>query len=278
MLAHVQCYFEGQTLWFPRFSDLIDLRPRESWMSRRTIWISWFAKRRSDSSSETNLKRLKGSVHSHSVLTGPILNNGWLAMIWKSKQFTTLKKEDIGGSSKINLAPKNSATAGRCSQLARGAGSCQDRFFWMIWWFVVPGPTNISTTVGSRTKRSKRWVVGISSSNLSKSWPVVPCCSVCFRRLWIIHRSSWSWAAARAQLLSEAQEADHAAKVPSAASLAMRPQPGLGGFPNQNSSNQDRDDGALIKLVKNWLVHQQLGAYQNQLDVCCCVPWLVSRF
>lgn len=230
MLAHVQCYFEGQTLWFPRFSDLIDLRPRESWMSRRTIWISWFAKRRSDSSSETNLKRLKGSVHSHSVLTGPILNNGWLAMIWKSKQFTTLKKEDIGGSSKINLAPKNSATAGRCSQLARGAGSCQDRFFWMIWWFVVPGPTNISTTVGSRTKRSKRWVVGITSSNLSKSWPVVPCCSVCFRRLWIIHRSSWSWAAARAQLLSEAQEADHAAKVPSAASLAMRLNQGWEGF------------------------------------------------
>ena len=185
MSAHVQCYFEGQTLWFPGFSDLIDLRPRESWMSRRTIWISWFAKRRSDSPAPRQTWSVWRDRRSFTfiALEQPWTKDDSPHMIWTSKQFTSL----IGGSSgEINLAPpKKKATAGRCSQLARGAGSCQDRgrhqnMVWMIWWFVVPGPTNISTTLGSRTKRSKRWVVGITSSKLSKSWPVVPCCSDLF--------------------------------------------------------------------------------------------------
>ena len=62
----------------------------------------------------------------------------------------------------------------------------------------------------------------------------------------------------RAQLLSEAQEADHAAKVPLAVQI------------------RGDTDGTIGKFVKKWLVHQQLWAYQSQLDVYFCVQSLVS--
>lgn len=118
----------GKHCDFLVFSDLIDLRPRESWMSRRTIWISWFAKRRSDSPAPRPIWSVWRDRGSFIALDQSWTKDDSPHMIWKSKQFTSL----IGGSSgEINLAPKKISN-GREMQPA-----CE-----RSWLVPGPGPTS----------------------------------------------------------------------------------------------------------------------------------------